>query len=71
MTNPAQSPTASTVDRDRLARLMSAEMERFSEAHPRSRALHERAKSSLLGGVPMNAVVVELPRSHRLLARPW
>jgi len=44
----------STVDRDRLARLMAAEVDRFAQAHPRSAALHERARASLLDGVPMN-----------------
>jgi glutamate-1-semialdehyde aminotransferase len=52
MTN--STPTTSTVDRERLARRMAVEVERFASAHPRSAALHERAKSSLLGGVPMN-----------------
>jgi glutamate-1-semialdehyde aminotransferase len=46
--------TTATVDRDRLARLMAAERERFAAGHPRSHALHERAKASLLDGVPMN-----------------
>jgi glutamate-1-semialdehyde aminotransferase len=46
--------TTFTVDRDRLVRLMSAELERFARAHPRSAELHERAKTSLLDGVPMN-----------------
>ena len=44
----------STVDRDRLARLMTAELESFARAHPRSAQLHEQAKASLLDGVPMN-----------------
>jgi glutamate-1-semialdehyde 2,1-aminomutase len=48
------STTPSTVDRDRLARLMSAELDRFARAHPRSGKLHEQAKASLLDGVPMN-----------------
>ena len=43
-----------TVDRARLAALMSRETERFTAEHPRSRALYERARTSLLGGVPMN-----------------
>src|SRR6185436_3051925 len=51
MTSPAPH---STVDRDRLARLMSVEVDRFARAHPRSAELHERAKASLLDGVPMN-----------------
>jgi glutamate-1-semialdehyde 2,1-aminomutase len=52
MTSPT-TPTT-TVDRGRLARLMAAEVERFAAAHPRSAALHEEAKRSLLDGVPMN-----------------
>jgi glutamate-1-semialdehyde aminotransferase len=47
-------PTSFTVDRDRLGRLMSAELDHFARAHPRSGKLHERAKASLLDGVPMN-----------------
>jgi hypothetical protein len=45
--------SASTVDRTRLARLQAREEERFVELHPRSKALHERAAHSLLGGVPI------------------
>ncbi|MEO8437810.1 MAG: aspartate aminotransferase family protein [Chloroflexota bacterium] len=41
------------LDRDRLAGLMTAESDRFATAHPRSAALHEAAKASLLEGVPM------------------
>jgi len=47
-------PTTATLDRTRLARLMDAEMARFEEANPRSRALFERARDSLFEGVPMN-----------------
>jgi glutamate-1-semialdehyde 2,1-aminomutase len=50
----AETPLHSTVDRDRLAHAMTAERERFLDAHPRSRALHARAQASLLDGVPMN-----------------
>jgi glutamate-1-semialdehyde 2,1-aminomutase len=50
---PSGSPS-STVDRDRLARLMTAERESFARAHPRSAQLHAQAKESLLDGVPMN-----------------
>jgi glutamate-1-semialdehyde 2,1-aminomutase len=46
-------PARRTLDRDRLGRLMAAETERFATAHPRSRALYERARGSLLEGVPM------------------
>jgi glutamate-1-semialdehyde 2,1-aminomutase len=48
---------ASTVDRARLASLMASETSAFERANPRSRALFERAKGSLLDGVPMNWMV--------------
>jgi glutamate-1-semialdehyde aminotransferase len=52
--DPRDAVTATArLDRDRLARLMSAEMAAFAAAHPRSAALHQRARASLLGGVPM------------------
>jgi glutamate-1-semialdehyde 2,1-aminomutase len=47
----------SSVDRARLADLMTREAADFVARHPRSAALHERAKSSLLAGVPMNWMV--------------
>ncbi len=34
--------------------LLGRERERFADAHPRSRELHERARGSLLAGVPMS-----------------
>lgn len=40
-------------DRDRLRGLLATEVDRFSETHPRSRELYERAGRSMLGGVPM------------------
>ena len=46
-----------TLDRSRLERLMAAEMSAFEAANPRSKALWERAKGSLLDGVPMNWMV--------------
>jgi glutamate-1-semialdehyde aminotransferase len=39
---------------ERVVELVERERRRFSESHPRSRALHERAQGSLLSGVPMN-----------------
>ena len=46
--------TSPTLDRARLARLMADETARVRRpSHPRSAALHERAKGSLLEGVPM------------------
>jgi len=49
--------TTPTLDRARLARHMADEAARFAAEHPRSQALHERAKASLLDGVPMNWMV--------------
>src|SRR2546423_6131354 len=43
----------SHIDRSRISALMTREEERFVELHPRSGALFERAKRSMLGGVPM------------------
>ena len=37
----------------RVAAVHAAERDRFAAAHPRSRELFERARGSLLGGVPM------------------
>ncbi len=42
------------VDRTRLRALLAEEEGRFASCHPRSRELHERARRSLLGGVPMH-----------------
>ena len=42
------------VDRPRLASLMEREEQRFVREHPRSRELHERARRTLPGGVPMH-----------------
>jgi glutamate-1-semialdehyde 2,1-aminomutase len=46
-----------TLDRGRLDALLAEEERRFREAHPRSLALYERARRSLLGGVPMHWMV--------------
>src|SRR5262245_5150534 len=48
---------ALSIDRRRLAVAIEAEKLRFEKDHPRSRALFERARGSLLGGVPMNWMV--------------
>ena len=42
------------IDRSGLATLMEREERAFVDAHPRSGELFARARSSLLGGVPMN-----------------
>src|SRR3954447_19163459 len=41
------------IDRSRLQQLLDGELERFRREHPRSAELHERARTSLFGGVPM------------------
>ena len=45
--------TAAEIDRRRLAALTARETEAFTAERPRSRELAERARGSLLGGVPM------------------
>ena len=49
------SPTG--VDPRRVRRLLETELATFAERHPKSHALHERARASLLDGVPMNWMV--------------
>src|SRR5689334_12891426 len=50
---PGLEPVGAAVDRARLTQLLEAELERFRAEHPRSAGLHERARRSLVGGVPM------------------
>src|SRR2546425_11981627 len=54
---PGRSRAMVTISRTRLASLMERETRRFAEERPKSRALFERARASLLGGVPMNWMV--------------
>ncbi len=49
--------TPTGVDPDRLSALLERELAAFAERHPRTRSLHERARESLLEGVPMNWMV--------------
>ena len=49
--------TGRALDRSRLERLTATETAAFERANPRSHDLFERAKSSLLDGVPMNWMV--------------
>ncbi|HXU11918.1 MAG TPA: aspartate aminotransferase family protein, partial [Candidatus Binatia bacterium] len=46
-----------SVSATRLAALMDRERRRFTAGRPKSKALFERAQSSLLEGVPMNWMV--------------
>jgi glutamate-1-semialdehyde 2,1-aminomutase len=41
----------------RVHALLQAELATFAERHPRTRSLHDRARESLLDGVPMNWMV--------------
>jgi glutamate-1-semialdehyde 2,1-aminomutase len=43
----------SGVDRSRLSGLLAAELAEFERSHPRSAEMFERARGSLIGGVPM------------------
>jgi glutamate-1-semialdehyde aminotransferase len=45
---------AEPIPRQRTAALYERELRAFEDAHPASREIHERAKGSLLSGVPMN-----------------
>ena len=49
------SPTG--VERELVHRLLDSELSTFADRHPRVRALHDRARASLLDGVPMNWMV--------------
>jgi glutamate-1-semialdehyde 2,1-aminomutase len=55
------------IDRARLAQLIAAERGVFSERHPRSRELFERAGKNLLGGVPMSWMA-RWPGGHPVFA---
>src|SRR5246127_2363598 len=46
-----------TIDRARLQSLMQREQKRFVDDRPKSKALFDRARKSLLAGVPMNWMV--------------
>ncbi len=46
-----------TIDRQRLQSLMQREQKKFVDERPKSKALFERGRKSLLGGVPMNWMV--------------
>jgi len=43
-----------TIDRQKLQSLMAREQKKFVDERPKSKALFDRARKSLLGGVPMN-----------------
>src|SRR5437660_7859611 len=42
------------IERSRLQSLMQREQKKFVDEHPKSKALFDRARKSLLAGVPMN-----------------
>src|SRR5579871_1293439 len=45
------------IDRSRLQSLMQREQKKFADERPKSKALFDRARKSLLAGVPMNWMV--------------
>src|SRR5579863_5980714 len=51
------SDSMKTIDRSRLQSLMQREQKKFVDERPKSKALFERARKSLLAGVPMNWMV--------------
>jgi len=51
------STAAPRIDRARIGALLARELGTFAARHPRTRSLHERARGSLLDGVPMNWMV--------------
>jgi len=50
-------PFLAVLERSRIRELQEMEERRFVEARPKSRAMFERARESLLAGVPMNWMV--------------
>ena len=50
-------PPLTAVDPARVAQLIDAENARFASSHPRSRALFDRARAVMPGGVPMSWMV--------------
>lgn len=48
---------ARQLDRSKIKAALKKEEERFLASHPKSKVLFEKAKKSLLGGVPMNWMV--------------
>jgi glutamate-1-semialdehyde 2,1-aminomutase len=56
------------IDRNRIKTLISREEKRFISDHPKSAALYERAKKSLLRGVPMSWMT-EWPGSLPIFAK--
>ena len=57
-----------TIDRVRIAEVIAAEEKRFVREHPKSRRLFDRARKSLIGGVPMNWMI-EWPGPFPIFAR--
>ena len=58
-----------SISRIRLQSLMQREQKRFVDERPKSKALFERARKSLLGGVPMNWMAKWAGAFPRLCAR--
>ncbi len=57
-----------TINRAKVADVAAAEQKRFVREHPKSRQLFERARKSMIGGVPMNWMI-EWPGPFPIFAR--
>ncbi len=58
----------STIDRARVQAVLESEARRFVRAHPTSRRLFERARKTMIGGVPMNWMI-EWPGPYPLFMK--
>jgi glutamate-1-semialdehyde 2,1-aminomutase len=56
------------IDRDRVRTIVEREEKHFSRAHPKSNRMFERARRSMIGGVPMNWMV-EWPGPFPIFAK--
>jgi len=52
--SPSRAVVEASIDRGRIEELFARERARFAETHQGSKRAHERARESLLSGVPMN-----------------
>jgi glutamate-1-semialdehyde 2,1-aminomutase len=53
----ASASQQTTIDREKLDRLLEKEQQQFVQSHPKSERLFQQAQKSLLAGVPMNWMV--------------
>jgi glutamate-1-semialdehyde 2,1-aminomutase len=56
------------IDRNEVRRIIKREEQQFSKTHPKSKRMSERARKSLIGGVPMNWMI-EWPGPFPIFAK--